>query len=339
MRPIRNTGCSAPDARTLPHPRATTPPTKLRRAAPPLRRNTAPPQPPTQLRRDRARPNRHGACVLPAARTTAATRWPARTARPRRAGATPASTRRHRPPTSWCTCRPQHLPRGVLLTLPPSYLPRLGYFPRLAVRTLDGSSFWSAVLTGRFGALCVRRRLQEQGAARGQRPVLGLRQVQRWAERIRRPRQQLHGRHLLLLLPAAREPLGPGGPCNSTVGRQDLYDHFGPGNTPRTAALMASAGPPDHHSWCASAHSSVADCYRAHSVQKLTKQNPGYWYSSLAKGYCGDADSAGDCTWRVVAVEKVCRTPVGNAAAPALQNSRTAPAFPTPAWISSAACC
>lgn len=134
-------------------------------------------------------------------------------------------------------------------------------------------------------------------------------------------------------------PSAPGGPCNSTVGRQDLYDHFGPGNTPRTAALMASAGPPDHHSWCASAHSSVADCYRAHSVQKLTKQNPGYWYSSLAKGYCGDADSAGDCTWRVVAVEKVCRTPVGNAAAPALQNSRTAPAFPTPAWISSAACC
>ena len=79
-------------------------------------------------------------------------------------------------------------------------------------------------------------------------------------------------------------------PCEATLGREELYNSFGGG------------GRSNHSSFCRP-WSKPSDCYRANSAQKLTAQNPGFWYSSLASGYCGNASSP--CTWRVAAVEKI----------------------------------
>ena len=97
---------------------------------------------------------------------------------------------------------------------------------------------------------------------------------------------------------APTHPYGPPIPCNLTVGRENVYDHFG-----------------HKFKQCSGPDATVAECYRSNVVQKLDAAHPGYWYSPLEKGYCGDGDGDGDgsvphsigsdCTWRVVSVEKV----------------------------------
>ena len=85
-------------------------------------------------------------------------------------------------------------------------------------------------------------------------------------------------------------------PCGDTVGRETLNEHFS------DAGPWGGLCPPQ------STNATAADCYRAHAAQKLTPSDPGYWYSSLAESYCGpmgrDAEHA-ECTWRVVAVDKI----------------------------------
>ena len=76
-------------------------------------------------------------------------------------------------------------------------------------------------------------------------------------------------------------------PCNRTVGREDLYNHFGNGGHMQAGAgaggnvgalvrsLSSGAGrrvsAPGHHSWCSSSQSSVADCYRAHTPSRTSR--------------------------------------------------------------------
>ena len=77
-------------------------------------------------------------------------------------------------------------------------------------------------------------------------------------------------------------------PCQKTAGRENLYDYFGGGSS--------------RHFEC-KWYSKPADCYKANAAQKLTSAMPGYWFSTLADGYC---DGAGQgCTWRVVTVDKI----------------------------------
>jgi|GEM_PF-4857334 len=84
------------------------------------------------------------------------------------------------------------------------------------------------------------------------------------------------------------DPHGPSIPCQDTVGRMSVYERF--------------------NSSICQANSTAAECYRAHAFEKLTPSNPGYWYSSLNKSYCGsmgrDAEHA-ECTWRVLSVDKI----------------------------------
>ena len=69
-------------------------------------------------------------------------------------------------------------------------------------------------------------------------------------------------------------------PTCRTVGRENLFNTFSKMTDLENAPeLTASAPPPHHHTWCSAANSSVADCFRAHALQKLTKQDPGFWYS------------------------------------------------------------
>ena len=79
--------------------------------------------------------------------------------------------------------------------------------------------------------------------------------------------------------------------CKTTLGREDLYDHFG------------NMGNSSHHRIC-SVESGVVGCYIENVAKKLTPEEPGYWYSSLASGYCGATDAT-SCTWRVAAVDKI----------------------------------
>ena len=104
-------------------------------------------------------------------------------------------------------------------------------------------------------------------------------------------------------------------PCNDTLGREDLYDNMGP-----KGAAAAWAEPLDQkgHYGC-NEKSQPVECYTSNARKKLTKLHPGYWYSSLASGYCG---ATGSCTWRVVSVDKIitrsCHTRVfGEVRAPA----------------------
>ena len=79
-------------------------------------------------------------------------------------------------------------------------------------------------------------------------------------------------------------------PCNATVGRQNLFEHYGTGGGSR------------RHDFCHRG-SRPSDCYTSNVVEKLSAQLPGYWYSTLAEDYCGGG--AEDCTWRVARVEKI----------------------------------
>jgi len=80
--------------------------------------------------------------------------------------------------------------------------------------------------------------------------------------------------------------------CNDTLGRESLYDHFGGGGSSPSHSCREGSPP--------------ADCYRGNAAKKLSEADPGYWYSSLAQGYCGQLFGAGaECTWRVVSVDKI----------------------------------
>lgn len=76
-------------------------------------------------------------------------------------------------------------------------------------------------------------------------------------------------------------------PCNKTVGMANILETHG--------ARSCSQRDP---AWA---------CYKDNSAKKFTTQNPGFWYSSLKEGYCGDKPNyySDPCTWRVVSVPKI----------------------------------
>lgn len=84
-------------------------------------------------------------------------------------------------------------------------------------------------------------------------------------------------------------------PCETTVGVENLFDHFGQSTSSH------------HHGFGCEKNASSARCYMINAFKKLAKDNPGFWYSSLAPGYCGGAHAANSssCTWRVVSVDKI----------------------------------
>jgi len=79
---------------------------------------------------------------------------------------------------------------------------------------------------------------------------------------------------------------GPDVPCNTTLGRENLYETHGSRGGCRSGSTASS-------------------CYSGNVAKKLDSQYPGFWFSSLDTGYCGATGAAPDCTWRVVAVEKI----------------------------------
>ena len=87
-------------------------------------------------------------------------------------------------------------------------------------------------------------------------------------------------------------------PCNATVGIESLFTHFGNGHT------QSHANP---HGWGCDGKAPASRCYIINAFKKMSFDNPGYWYSSLESGYCGNPKLANNatCTWRVVAVEKI----------------------------------
>ena len=112
--------------------------------------------------------------------------------------------------------------------------------------------------------------------------------------------------------------------CNDTLGREDLYDHMGQG--PKAAAATWAEPPDEKRHYGCNEKSQPVECYTSNARKKLSKLHPGYWYSSLASGYCG---ASGSCTWRVVSVDKIvtrsCHSRVfGEVGAPAcMRLSRT----------------
>jgi len=88
--------------------------------------------------------------------------------------------------------------------------------------------------------------------------------------------------------------------CNDTLGREDLYDHMGQG--PEAAAATWAEPPDEKRHYGCNEKSQPVECYTSNARKKLSKLHPGYWYSSLASGYCG---ASGSCTWRVVSVDKI----------------------------------
>lgn len=78
-------------------------------------------------------------------------------------------------------------------------------------------------------------------------------------------------------------------PCNTTLGQANVKQYFSGGG---------------HHGGCST--ESPAECYRENAAKKFTDAVPGYWYSSLDIGYCGDKQpSDANCTWRVISVDKI----------------------------------
>ena len=81
-------------------------------------------------------------------------------------------------------------------------------------------------------------------------------------------------------------------PCNATPGYENVYEQFS--KYIGTGGCKVSPYKP---------HPKPADCYTMNTFTKLNAQDHGSWYSTLDKGYC-DAPG-GECTWRVVAVDKI----------------------------------
>jgi len=75
-------------------------------------------------------------------------------------------------------------------------------------------------------------------------------------------------------------------PCNATVGKADLYSHFG-----------EMSRRPCHKDY---------DCWTGHAAAKLDQQHPGFWYSPLKLGDCSLHPAGGpNCTWIVEKVVKI----------------------------------
>lgn len=85
-------------------------------------------------------------------------------------------------------------------------------------------------------------------------------------------------------------------PCNATLGFENIYNSF----SQYGGGCKPSRWQP---------HPTSADCYSGNIITKLSDQQPGFWYSSLASSYCGDGPSSeyisSGCTWRVVSVDKI----------------------------------
>ena len=82
-------------------------------------------------------------------------------------------------------------------------------------------------------------------------------------------------------------------PCNNTVGYENVFEQFG--KWMKGTGCKRTIFQPNP---------TVMDCYRDNVFAKLSAENHGSWYSTLAQGYCGGA-GASACTWRVVSVDKV----------------------------------
>lgn len=83
---------------------------------------------------------------------------------------------------------------------------------------------------------------------------------------------------------------GPPGPCNATVGRENVRNYFGSSSH----GGSCYTGSPDY------------ECWRSNLGNKFTETEPGWWYSPQSLGYCPDhPGSATNCTWNVVSVEKI----------------------------------
>lgn len=120
------------------------------------------------------------------------------------------------------------------------------------------------------------------------------------ATSLARPR--LHGVHELLRYHRGTVSV----PCNTTLGRENVYEQFERLRMGERGCKPTLLRP----------HPTPSDCYTANFFSKLSAAEPGWWYSSLAKGYCADASRA--CTWRVVSVDRIihreCHTRVFGAA-------------------------
>jgi hypothetical protein len=102
-------------------------------------------------------------------------------------------------------------------------------------------------------------------------------------------RPRLHGVSELLQIRRAGS-----WPCNGTVGRQSAYDQFQRLSMGERGCKLPVFRP----------HPTPSDCYTANFFSKLSATDPGWWYSTLADGYC-DGASNGACTWRVVSIDKI----------------------------------
>ena len=76
---------------------------------------------------------------------------------------------------------------------------------------------------------------------------------------------------------------GPNVPCNATVGRENVREHF-------SSEGDCGANDPNY------------ECWRANLGLKFTDQTPGFWYSPQTLGYC---PTSTECTWDLVSVEKI----------------------------------
>jgi len=85
-------------------------------------------------------------------------------------------------------------------------------------------------------------------------------------------------------------------PCNATLGQENVFNtigRWGSGCQPSPRNPKPTA----------------ADCYTSNTLTKLSANQPGQWYSSLASSFCGTGPSSAyvnsTCTWRVVSVDKI----------------------------------
>jgi len=81
-------------------------------------------------------------------------------------------------------------------------------------------------------------------------------------------------------------------PCNDTLGYENVFEQFGKWMGKGCKRTIFEP------------HPTAMDCYRGNLFSKLSAENHGSWYSSLAKGHCGGV-GAEACAWRVVSVDKI----------------------------------
>jgi hypothetical protein len=86
---------------------------------------------------------------------------------------------------------------------------------------------------------------------------------------------------ILLLLSRSHDT-----PCNNTVGCWNLYKDF------PYKSSCAEGMPED-------------TCWAINTVNKLSADFPGAWYSTLAQGCATPTAPTPDCTWRVVSIDAI----------------------------------